>query len=477
MLFIISLQNIVEFSYSPSLKLRLGYLERENRAYIDFVECGKLVYAILSNGSLVARGESEVLFSAKYQIQFKYINIDNTRYLYCESDLLTYLANDGNLYSQVQNQFKFEKVISYNIPTNIKQMAFDDQQLLLTTNGIYIKGDCGDSHFCGQLGLGEYDYYTQLILDNIDATQILKLEYEDELNRFIFIYMKNGDVYALGTNDDGVLPLIAADSVYQRLVGNGYQKILLGFNLTEFSDVSYYIKNNNFYQYVKNTKQQHLLYTNVLDFYIDDSDEDYLTIYILTNTSLVHIFEYQETNSKLDFFCFKSPLDPNCVKRQNKLQVACYDENQNVLQNEFCKVFDCVSPLTGVWQNDCQADSCQKDNITCLALYCRNHCTKECYNIYDKEILEEKIENGQDYMLMRNFLVQTKIHLIETETVKLSAGASAGIAVAICFVVFIIIIVIVFAVSKRKQAKQVQIAETQSAETNIMCATNITQKE
>ncbi|CAL5982960.1 Regulator_of chromosome condensation 1/beta-lactamase-inhibitor protein II [Hexamita inflata] len=454
MLFVISLQNIVEFSHSSSLKLRLGHLERENKAYIDFVECGKFVYAVLSNGSLVARGENEEIFGVKYQLQFKYLNIDNVRSLYCEHELLAYLANDGNLYIQVQQvKFKFEKYTSHSIPAYIKQMSVDDQLLLLTTNGIYIKGRCGDSHFCGQLLPGEYNEYTQLILDNIDVTQIVRIEYEDEFNRFIFIYMKNGDVYALGANNDGILPLIAADSAYQRLVGNGYQKILLGFNLTEFSDVSYYIKDNNLYQYVKNTKQQHLLYRNALNFYIDVTEKDFLTIYLLTNTSLVHIFEFQETKSKLDFFCIKSPLDPNCVKIQNKLQVDCYNENQILLQNEFCKVADCVSPLTGVWQSDCQADSCQKDNITCLALYCENHNTKECYVIHDKEILEEKIENGQDYMLMRNFLVQTQEHIVKTETFQLSAGASAGIAVAICIVVFMIVLVIAFAIYKQKQTQ------------------------
>ncbi|CAL6074955.1 Hypothetical_protein [Hexamita inflata] len=133
---------------------------------------------------------------------------------------------------------------------------------------------------------------------------------------------------------------------------------------------------------------------------------------------------------------------PNCVKRQNKLQVNCYDENQILLQNEFCKVADCVSPLTGVRQKDCQADSCQKDNITCLALYCENHNTKECYVIHGKEILEEKIENGYNYMLTRNFLVQTKEHIVKAETFQLSAGASAGIAVAICIVVFMIVLVV-----------------------------------
>ncbi|CAL6059162.1 Regulator_of chromosome condensation 1/beta-lactamase-inhibitor protein II [Hexamita inflata] len=459
MLCIISLQKIVEFSYSSSLKLRLGHLERENMAYIDFVECGKFVYAVLSNGSLVARGENEEIFGVKYQLQFKYLNIDNVRSLYCEHELLAYLANDGNLYLQVQYvQFKFEKFTSHSIPAYIKQMHLvADQLLLLTANGIYIKGRCGDSHFCGQLPTGEYNEFSQLILDNIDVTQIVRIEYEDEFNRFIFIYMKNGDVYALGSNNDGILPLIAADSAYQRLVGNGYQKIMLGFNLTEFSDVSYYIKDNNFYQYVKNTKQQHLLYKNVLDFYIDVTENDYLTIYLLTNTSLVHIFEFQESKSKLDFFCIKSPLDLNCVKRQNILQVDCYDENQILLQNEFCKVADCVSPLTGVWQSDCQADSCLKNNTTCLALYCENYNTKECYVIHDKEILEEKLENGQDFMLMRNFLVQTQQHIVKADKVKLSAGASAGIAVAICIVVFMIVLIIVFAIYQRKQ---IQIANT-----------------
>ncbi|CAL6046293.1 Regulator_of chromosome condensation 1/beta-lactamase-inhibitor protein II [Hexamita inflata] len=146
MLFVLVYQSSynVQFTFPYGIKL---VQTSENANITDSVLCNLVLYQLLSNGTVQARGRKDKMFQNIKEYEF--VNVDiivNASQLYCYmNQTLWYVTKSGEVYVESTNQNNhtvFNHYITDQMPqTGIKQIIGDKfAQFVLTNDGLYFKG-------------------------------------------------------------------------------------------------------------------------------------------------------------------------------------------------------------------------------------------------------------------------------------------------------------------------------------------------
>ncbi|CAL6084249.1 Regulator_of chromosome condensation 1/beta-lactamase-inhibitor protein II [Hexamita inflata] len=325
----------------------------------DVVLCGNVIY-MLSNGSVSAKGSKPALFKSKTQYEFVDIFLSNVRQIYCfQATQLWYITVNGEVFCEetdTNGLTVFTHYISDGMPqSNVKLIVGDYfLQFVLTSTNLLIKGSSTEPFlFCGIQNSG--NQYINVPL-KISTSNINKLQLSKERD-FLFVYLNNGEVFALGNNTmETVAPY---DNTCQRQIGVNI-KVDIGWNHSRSKLSLYYVKNNNLYVYDPNNKQRDVLIAeNTYDFVIQGYKNQQQNIVTVSQQQMI---AYSEDSSQYsngtDYYCSKFPADFRCINQSLSQDPLCYDSNSILVKSDtFCNILNCysptVDPVTGANQNNC----------------------------------------------------------------------------------------------------------------------------
>ncbi|CAL6060838.1 Hypothetical_protein [Hexamita inflata] len=462
MLFSITLQGIASAFYNPTHGISVSKLSNIT-GVIDAIECEEAVYIVAQNKSVLAMGRHEGHFGQMAQLDFSYIKVDNVKQLFCVSGKLWYISNDGKLYMETLDNkrtiFEAQKMPEA-MPVPYQIVGDEKVQFILTYLGLYFKGECDDEiHICGQLDSGTYSEFTFVPITPIIASNIRKIELTPT---FLFIYLKIDEVFALGQDQAEILPIIdEQSSLFQKKIGNGLNRVFVGFNLTTFLPAMYYLKNKNLYVY---QKAETLIQTGVYDI-IGSSVMTMMQILLLVKDNHFEytIEQHLPAQSPSEIYCIWNKQNPLCGQPDSVLSTECYDEQTGELktENEYCKIVECeTNSMTTI---DCLSDQCGESDLACQALQC-NQLTamfnKKCYYNYSMHTYTAQFTNAKDYNFMNSILISQKDSIITPEAPKtdntMKTGVAVGIAVGTCVGVFALLLIITCVICNKKtnQTKQ-----------------------
>ncbi|CAL6024342.1 Regulator_of chromosome condensation 1/beta-lactamase-inhibitor protein II [Hexamita inflata] len=199
----------------------------------DIIICNNVIYQILENGTVQALGNKPSLLGHKQQYQFVNTQLKNVLKLYCYMDLyLWYISNKNELFFETYDYNDKKTVFTQSLknlylPTgiplqNIKQIVGNDLlQFVLTSSAIYVTGTLNVQYIFNGNSTGIEESYLKLPL-MLNASNIVDIDLTQSMS-YLFIYMTNGDVYALGDNTQGILTV--ADNICERKVGTNISRV------------------------------------------------------------------------------------------------------------------------------------------------------------------------------------------------------------------------------------------------------------
>ncbi|CAL6099964.1 Regulator_of chromosome condensation 1/beta-lactamase-inhibitor protein II [Hexamita inflata] len=423
----------------------------------DVIDCGEVIYQLLENGTLQAKGTQPSLFGNKAQYDFVDINIYNVTQLYCcYGNKLWYVTTAGQVFQEELTDDNITIFTHYNTDgmpaSGVRFIAGDTTKFALTDSGIMYYGDELDGNFCGQTNDFIWEYMnlpTRLI-----PSEIKKLELSQN-NQFLFIYMKNGDVYAIGNNTEGVLA--PADTSCQRLIQRDVQNVQIGWSHSLGKKAAYYLINSSLYVYDSaNVK----LFQNVSDFRLDGFESQPQTTFLLTNNSLTTIRESidQYTNGT-DLYCSITKNDPKC-DQQLKGPVDC-----STINDTFCYIQNCYK-REEIDETECLEDKCADGNVTCWAILCMNaaknnafYFLKECSFNYANNTYIDILMNASQYQFKNRIIISRINQKVEVNKSIFTTWPVVGMTVAGCAVVFTILGISIFMCVKCSMLKKQKPAE------------------
>ncbi|CAL6013372.1 Regulator_of chromosome condensation 1/beta-lactamase-inhibitor protein II [Hexamita inflata] len=432
---------------------------------IDAVNCESNSYIIISNKSIMAKGQDYGLFGEQQQLDFIYIHIDGARQLICDDSSFGYLSEQGKIY--YRNKAQYNKVIfdlvQDPIPP-IQQIVGNKRifKMALTESGVFYKGECENTrHLCGNLESNTYTQFTQIPFEqSFQVTQISRLEVD--YNIFVHIFMKNGDVYSLGLDPNGLLPL---DESYQhtvafhKIIGNGYSRLYTGFNITLSQFSMYYIKNQNLYVYNRNTSiPERLVQSGIIDIINYGYYAQKQNMMILKDESVEFSVQQQlQANSALEIYCVWNIDNTLCGKDTATIKAECYDQSTLKTDNEYCKLYDCVAKQT------CESSTCGPNDQVCIALQCiQNKANKfqlnpKCFYNYSQRVFTVPFLNGKDYKFQNNLLIQIQdspiIPIAPPQANQMNTKVAVAITAGSCVGVFALVLIVLYFTCKNRVGK------------------------
>ncbi|CAL5983348.1 Regulator_of chromosome condensation 1/beta-lactamase-inhibitor protein II [Hexamita inflata] len=204
----------------------------------DILVCKDVIYQILQNGTVQAIGNNPSILGNKTQYDFVNLNIMNAKKLFCYKDIfLWYISITNELFFEQFDEITGLSIFTQSLaddfmPTgipihNIKQIVGNDVlQFVLTSNSIYVTGTQSVRYIFNGDATGIDESYLKLPLV-LNASNIESIDLTPSI-AYLFVYMNNGDVYALGDNTKGVLT--TSDSKCERKVGANITRVSVGFN-------------------------------------------------------------------------------------------------------------------------------------------------------------------------------------------------------------------------------------------------------
>ncbi|CAL6049270.1 Regulator_of chromosome condensation 1/beta-lactamase-inhibitor protein II [Hexamita inflata] len=477
MIIIISLQNVIYPKLQQRVGLTVGELSQDSNI-LDIISCDSVIYQIAQNRSLMAKGQKQSLFHKETQLEFVYFGFDGALQLFCTHDSkLLVITKDGFVYTEKLDSRGWISFIKSDDPLLVDVLQITGGwgvQVVLTKSKLLVSGICSsDSKVCDKTAPGFYQTFTELQTD-ISASNIKRIEWDKSSGRFVYVYLYNGDVYALGANEDGALPSQNnPDTASSRLIGTGITKVAIGKNVTQNVTSTYFIKNNTLYNFYQ-TKENQLL-DNVLDFQISDINASHQSIICLRNESVISIFGLKsQTQNGTDIYCTQNAGNEQCKTQNQGLQVVCTDLNGIQISNDYCNIADCYKRMYG--DNQCAEPSCtldQASNQTCWAVACmypsqRNN--PQCFFNFTTTMYAYNLSNAQEYVFTNAYLRQYKQSqpTPTPNTPTMRAGNAVGIAVAVCTAIFVTIILVLWLTHKYQLRKLKKQEEQSQDQTSIM---------
>ncbi|CAL5975334.1 Regulator_of chromosome condensation 1/beta-lactamase-inhibitor protein II [Hexamita inflata] len=335
--------------------------------------------------------------------------------------------------------------------SGVRFIAGDTTKFALTDNGIMYYGDELDGYFCGQTNNFIWQYMnlpTKLI-----SSEINKLELSKN-NQYLFIYMKNGDLYAIGNNTNGVLA--PADTSCQRLLQKDVQNVQIGWSHSLGKQAAYYLINSSLYVYDSGNIQ---LFQNVSDFSLDGFESQPQNTFLLTNNSLTTIREsIDQYSNGTDLYCSITKNDPKCDQQQ-KGPVDC-----STINDTFCYIQNC-NKREEMAETECPEENCVDGNVTCWAIVCMKaakfsvfYFLKECSFNYANNTYMDILMNASQYQF-KNGIIISRINQEETNKSIFTTWPVVGMTVAGCVVVFTILGISIFMCVKCQMLKKQKPAE------------------
>ncbi|CAL6022229.1 Regulator_of chromosome condensation 1/beta-lactamase-inhibitor protein II [Hexamita inflata] len=453
---------------------------------IDIVIFKDAIYQLLENGTVQALGNKPSLLGNKQQYQFVNTELKNFLKLYFYKDLyLWYISTKNELFFETYDYNDKKTVFTQSLkniylPTgiplqNIKQIVGNDLlQFVLTSSAIYITGTQNVQYIFNGNSTGLEESYLKLPLI-LNASNIVSIDLTKSMS-YLFIYMNNGDVYALGDNTQGILTV--ADNKCERKVGTNITRVSVSYNHTRKQMTMYYLESTNLYLYDQSTNKV-LVQDYVFDY---QKDQDY-QIYgqnnqqkntiIIGNQSIINYSEdvsiyiiYRYIRSYIlykngtDYFCSINKQNPRCVLQLNGEDTDCYINKTILVNKTFCHIWKCYQEGSCPTTQSCPG--AQAFNISCQAVACINNglqniFTPECAqtninHTYSSEFVNSSQLSFVNGLLFTKFSTPSYPDAIPTKTKQnMSIVAVAGITVGICAFAFIIIFTSIMCYNKRKQ--------------------------
>ncbi|CAL6099946.1 Regulator_of chromosome condensation 1/beta-lactamase-inhibitor protein II [Hexamita inflata] len=439
----------------------------------DIIVCQNVIYQILQNGTIQALGKKSSLLGNRTGYDFVNLNIMNAKKLYCYLDLyLWYITTTDELYleqythngSSIFTQSLEDEYVLARIPIhNIKQIVGDSLlQFVLTSSSIYVTGTQSVRYIFSGNYTGIEETYLKLPLI-LNASNIESIDLTPSM-AYLFVYMNNGDVYALGDNTKGVLT--TADSKCERKIGTNITRVSVGYNHTRQQMTMYYMQNNILYLYdAKAIDKQVLIQDQVFDYQLQDyyqlqgSYNQQKNTIIISNQSIIEISEdIKLYTNGTDYYCARNTTDPRCVKQLKGEDTQCYTNGVLLKTEPFCNLLDCNNPVpdpsSGNNQNYCFPQSCpgaQATNITCQAVVCFNQALygtfiPQCTQTYINHTYINKFTNSSMLSFVNGLLYTNQstpsipeVTPSKQDKLSLSIGAVAGVTAGGCAIVFIIV--------------------------------------
>ncbi|CAL6102801.1 Regulator_of chromosome condensation 1/beta-lactamase-inhibitor protein II [Hexamita inflata] len=438
----------------------------------DIIVCDDVVYQTLLNGSVLAKGYKPSLLGNTSQYEFTEINITNPKQLYCYKDQLWYITSKGEVFKEsldAKNQTIYILGITNAMPTSgVRQIVGDEiLQFVLTIDKILVKGTASvKSIYCDT----PVNITTTLIKVplTLNVSEIERLEITRNRD-YLFIYMKNGDIFALGDNTNGILA--SKDTVCERKIGVNISKAGIGWNHTLKQMCAYYILNKNLYIYdSKLTNSYVLVLSTVNNFmmydYIMSGEYTVFNILAIQNDTIID-FTYQGKlmDSGVDYYCKMNQTDPQCTSYKVGYFPDCYVNDSLILSEPFCNVFNCYLPIpdptTGQSQNNCTVSFCADQNYTCKAVNCIKAAQKsilvpECSDYMGTREYKMQFTNVKDYTFVNGLLMQFRESEIIVEPTAVKKVLNIWIIIgAVCGgTILVLILTISICVCKKRQNKK-----------------------
>ncbi|CAL5983396.1 Regulator_of chromosome condensation 1/beta-lactamase-inhibitor protein II [Hexamita inflata] len=438
----------------------------------DIIICQNVVYQLLQNGTVQALGNKSSLIGENTQYNFVNTNLENVKKLYCYMNFYVwYISTTDELFFEqydenglsIFTQSSENEYLPVGIPVqNIKQIVGNDSlQFVLTSSSIYVTGTLSVQYIYNGDATGIEETYLKLPLV-LNASNIESIDLTPSI-AYLFVYMNNGDVYALGDNTKGVLT--TADSKCERKVGTNITRVSVGYSQTRQQITMYYLQNNNLFMYDPKMKdKQVLIQDQVFDY--QQQDIDFYGLYnlqknmiIIRNHTIIDISEdITIYMNGTDYYCARNTTDPRCAKQLKGEDPLCYTNDILLKTEPFCNLLDCNNPVpdptSGNNQNDCSPQYCagvQSKNDTCQAIVCykqfryqsfQPHCTQAYLNhTYINEFTNSSKLSFVNGLLYTNQSTPSIPEVTPAKQAKfsLSIVAIAGITAGGCAIVFIII--------------------------------------
>ncbi|CAL5975330.1 Regulator_of chromosome condensation 1/beta-lactamase-inhibitor protein II [Hexamita inflata] len=301
----------------------------------DIIVCQDVVYQLLQNGTVQGLGYKPSLLSENTQYIFANTNLKNVKKLYCYNSDLWYISTTNELFFEQYDEVTGLTIFTHSLeniylPTgipvqNIKQIVGNDSlQFILTSNSIYVTGTQSVRQIFNGDATGIDDTYLKLPLV-LNASNIESIDLTPSM-AYLFVYMNNGDVFALGDNTNGVLS--TADNMCERKVGSNITRVSVGYSQIRQQMTMYYMQNNNLYMYDPKAIDKCVLVQNQVFDYQHHDIEFYglnnlqKNIIVISNQSIIDISEDVTiyTNGT-DYYCVKNATDPRCIYNHIQLYI------------------------------------------------------------------------------------------------------------------------------------------------------------
>ncbi|CAL6029961.1 Hypothetical_protein [Hexamita inflata] len=480
MIFSICLTQVHYIVQQDATGIITGQLTSANTKDFSVFYNSKLYIA--ENGTIMGKGIYNGLLDRDARYEYVSTGIDNVVQLARNSPdgKIVYVTTFGRVYEEttvVKGKLQFQEMAF--MPEGVIKIIFiNSLTYVLTKKGIYTIGTCVN-YLCAT-----YDYqttqinYTILPIDQFIQNNIKTIEYyefSDLSQQYLFIYLNNGDVWALGNNTNGYLPAPYPDKGVIRKVGNGIRNIQIGYNVTRVEYSLYYMNGTELTVYSRQSNPTtRVIERNVYDFQYQPPSVYQISNLVSYQTSFLLIKEQSVENlaeistflKYNDLFCHYNLNDTLCQKVAN--EEYRYTDCPSTSTEKYCQILYCAS---NIYDKMCITDSCNDNNYTCLAIYCGNptkiqgslRFTKggqdpRCYFYYQKSIKETQFENAKDYIFQntnRNHII-SQVSYSESkkcENNKISNGGAAVIAIFVCLVVFAIVLGVLYIAYKQQPQK------------------------
>ncbi|CAL6004204.1 Hypothetical_protein [Hexamita inflata] len=345
-MFITVLAQVQYTTLSKELGLMLTKLSTTN--VTDFIICNTIYYQIALNGTLMGKGQKTGFLDYKASLDFSSTNIQDAIQLICfinanGSPKLGYVSKTGEV--KIEDAVIKGQLTFINVPTppGVKQVVTtsDNLNYVLTEQGIFAIGQC-KNYLCGSKIDQVFTEYTQISLDQQTHKNIRTIQYYNNnriQQKFLFIYLNNQDVLALGNNNLGILPSVSyPDYEIIRHIGTGIKNPQIGYNVSRVENSLYYINGTTLTVFNHNsTPHERVVDIGVFDFVI----QQYRGYIILVKeASLEGLVETSVQQKYLPYYCAVNPNDIFCIKSLiGELMEADCPVSSN---NDYCRILACT---------------------------------------------------------------------------------------------------------------------------------------
>ncbi|CAL6030961.1 Regulator_of chromosome condensation 1/beta-lactamase-inhibitor protein II [Hexamita inflata] len=446
MIFAFAFAKVKMIQWSPEWLQSYEYSQDD---VLDIAVCDSTAYQIMPDGTLQVKGMKYGLQNQE-SIGFIKTDISSVSRVFCVRGEFWYLTKAGQLMAEdgvESGKLKFKQMFTQHV---LDVNGTNDIDLVLTTEGLFIRGDCQDPK-CG-IASQTFDTFTMVSFSQF--TQKITSFHVAESQYNIFLYLENGDVYLTGDTES--IP-IAQDSDRIRKIGSGIKSVQMGWNATVVQQVLYYLRGTDLMMYSsKLTPNEQLVQTGVIDFL---SLEYRLTI---TESSVELFYENSQKNSGTALYCDRVPTDPLCIKIQTESltkEDCSPSSTEHVCELQRCRIDSFAEQQMQDKQHkkqvsvDCAYKTpCGTTDYFCWALFCQQYDPStqvpQCFMKYEKLTAQIQQQPSQQSFFRGNYLFY--FEQAPSNTNKVSPGGAAGIAIAVCVVIFTLILTIAIIQLKRK---------------------------